>query len=83
MASGYGLHGEVGRCFPFFIDLCECMLKADAPEQCDDYREDYKECLWHKKQLARKYLVDKEIRRRKKLGLPIPSGDEDDNEQQQ
>jgi len=56
MASGYGMNGGVSRCFPFWQDLLACyvMNTADGNEQgkwkCIPQRDDYFECLHHKKE---------------------------------
>lgn len=35
------------------MDFSECMSKADDPKKCSDYREDYLECLHHRKEVRR------------------------------
>jgi len=55
MTSGFGAAGSVGRCFDIYHDFEECV---NAPEtyssiQCSAFREDYIECLHHKKENAR------------------------------
>jgi len=52
MSSGYGLRGGIGRCYPFFADYKEC-LKTETKRDgstCMPQREDYFECLHHKKE---------------------------------
>ena len=51
MASGYGLTGNVGRCYGAFMDFSECVSKADVPSDCFKLREDYFECLHHRKEV--------------------------------
>ncbi|KAK3325580.1 hypothetical protein B0H66DRAFT_599731 [Apodospora peruviana] len=59
MASGYGLHGGPGRCFPFWQELLACYVvnsNADddsGKQKCGLALEDYYECLHHKKEAAR------------------------------
>ena len=53
MASGLGVFGGRGRCHPFWTDFSECMSKADVPSDCKEMREDYFECLHHRKEFAR------------------------------
>jgi NADH dehydrogenase (ubiquinone) Fe-S protein 5 len=50
MASGIGINGGVGRCYPFFQAFEECMSEAIDPKECLLYRDDYFECISFKKQ---------------------------------
>lgn len=52
MASGFGTQGRVGRCFPFWTDFSTCMSQAADPKECRLKREDYFECLHHKKEFT-------------------------------
>mmetsp|Transcript_107768 Transcript_107768/g.232049 ORF Transcript_107768/g.232049 Transcript_107768/m.232049 type:complete len:110 (+) Transcript_107768:39-368(+) len=46
MASGFGLNGEIGKCFPMFQDFVACMHKSDDPyNECPVFRDDYMYCL--------------------------------------
>ena len=52
MAEGPGLSGNRPRCAPFWDDFLACVVKVgpnDQWVQCQNYREDYLECLHHKK----------------------------------
>ena len=40
-----------GRCYAVYMDFSECMSKTDDPRKCNDYREDYLECLHHRKEV--------------------------------
>ncbi|TGZ83981.1 hypothetical protein EX30DRAFT_338558 [Ascodesmis nigricans] len=56
MASGYGLHGGVSRCFPFWQDFLSCYVIHTADDKderwrCIPQRDDYYECLYHKKEV--------------------------------
>ncbi|KAK2076408.1 hypothetical protein QBZ16_000933 [Prototheca wickerhamii] len=51
MASGFGLRGGPNRCYAVYMDFSECMSKTDDPRKCNDYREDYLECLHHRKEV--------------------------------
>ncbi|KAK0720401.1 hypothetical protein B0H67DRAFT_576009 [Lasiosphaeris hirsuta] len=59
MASGYGLHGGPGRCFPFWQEVLACyVVNSDAEDnsgtgrkKCGPALEDYYECLHHKKEV--------------------------------
>ena len=51
MASGYGVHGTVGRCYPIFRDMTLCVASTEDPKQCIDLRDDYFECLHHRKEV--------------------------------
>ncbi|KAK2067899.1 hypothetical protein P8C59_001600 [Phyllachora maydis] len=59
MASGYGLNGGPGRCFPFWQELLACYVVNTSNEddsgklKCVPALEDYYECLHHKKEHAR------------------------------
>ncbi|KAK8035311.1 NADH:ubiquinone oxidoreductase subunit [Apiospora rasikravindrae] len=56
MASGYGLTGGPGRCFPFWQELLACyVVNTNADDnsgkaKCAPVLEDYYECLHHKKE---------------------------------
>ena len=50
MASGFGVKGARGRCHAFWIDFSACMSEADTPASCAALREDYLECLHHRKE---------------------------------
>ena len=52
MASGYGLSGNVGRCYGAWGDFSTCMTKAEDPSECVKLREDYMECLHHRKEVG-------------------------------
>jgi hypothetical protein len=34
MASGYGAKGQVGRCYPFWMDIQKCLATANSPNEC-------------------------------------------------
>ena len=53
MASSLGVFGGRGRCHQFWTDFAECMGKAGVPSECSLKREDYFECLHHRKEFAR------------------------------
>ncbi|KAI1750068.1 hypothetical protein F4782DRAFT_259580 [Xylaria castorea] len=59
MASGYGLNGGPGRCFPFWQEVLACYVVNTSSEddtgkkKCAPILEDYYECLHHKKEAAR------------------------------
>lgn len=63
MASGFGLHGGVGRCYPVWMDFSECMAHCEDPRDCVKFREDYFECLHHKKEYTRMNTINKEKER--------------------
>ncbi|KAK7425441.1 hypothetical protein QQZ08_008120 [Neonectria magnoliae] len=58
MASGYGMHGGPGRCFPFWQEVMACYVvntTADddsGKKKCSPALEDYYECLHHKKEVG-------------------------------
>lgn len=51
MASGWGITGNKGRCYDFWIDFSECMSQCREPKDCALLREDYLECLHHSKEV--------------------------------
>ncbi|CAK7197692.1 hypothetical protein SEUCBS139899_000340 [Sporothrix eucalyptigena] len=59
MASGFGLNGGPGRCFPFWQEMLACYVVNSSGEdqagkkKCAPLLEDYYECLHHKKEAAR------------------------------
>ena len=50
MASGFGVKGNKGRCYDFWMGFSKCMSDADHPAACAALREDYLECLHHRKE---------------------------------
>jgi NADH dehydrogenase (ubiquinone) Fe-S protein 5 len=53
MSSGYGIKGGIGRCYPFFAQLKECVAEKELSATgivCQAKREDYFECLHHTKE---------------------------------
>ncbi|KAJ6258361.1 hypothetical protein Dda_6401 [Drechslerella dactyloides] len=69
MASGYGNHGGITRCFPFWQDVMACYVlnttqESDAGKiKCRGYREDYYECLHHTKEIEKVARINEAIRR--------------------
>ncbi|GMH32592.1 hypothetical protein BSKO_00426 [Bryopsis sp. KO-2023] len=63
MASGFGLTGNTGRCYPLWVDFSECISKTDNPNKCVDIRDDYLECLHHRKEFTRLNLLQREYHR--------------------
>ena len=54
MVHGYGKNGGRGRCYIFWNDLLTCVRHAESAnidhvKECELQREDYLECLHHKK----------------------------------
>ncbi|KAK3359344.1 NADH:ubiquinone oxidoreductase 11.5kD subunit [Lasiosphaeria hispida] len=76
MASGYGLHGGPGRCFPFWQEVLACyVVNSDAEDssgtgrkKCGPALEDYYECLHHKKEAARVKTLQAAYRKAESLG---------------
>jgi len=50
MASGFGVKGTQGRCYAFWMDFSKCMSETAHPHACFALREDYFECLHHRKE---------------------------------
>ncbi|EYU39176.1 hypothetical protein MIMGU_mgv1a016527mg [Erythranthe guttata] len=63
MASGWGITGNKGRCYDFWMDFSECMSQCRQPKDCGLLREDYFECLNHSKEFQRRNRVYKEEQR--------------------
>ncbi|MFS7963474.1 putative NADH:ubiquinone oxidoreductase, iron-sulfur subunit 5 [Helianthus anomalus] len=51
MASGWGITGNKGRCYDFWMDFSECMSRCREPKDCSLLHEDYLECLHHSKEV--------------------------------
>ncbi|PXF41073.1 NADH dehydrogenase [ubiquinone] iron-sulfur protein 5-B [Gracilariopsis chorda] len=66
MASGHGVNGGPGRCYSFWLDFTKCLADADLPIDCKDLRDDYMECLHHKKEAQRRRAVAAELNRQRK-----------------
>uniref|UniRef100_A0A0A9F1K7 NADH dehydrogenase [ubiquinone] iron-sulfur protein 5 n=1 Tax=Arundo donax TaxID=35708 RepID=A0A0A9F1K7_ARUDO len=63
MASGWGINGNKGRCYDFWLDFSECMSRCRQPYDCALLREDYLECLHHSKEFQRRNRIYKEEQR--------------------
>jgi len=69
--SGYGVRGGVSRCYPFWAEFKECLqteTKADL-STCGPIREDYIECLHHKKEHAHVRAVNEKMAEDKANGV--------------
>ncbi|GLT53287.1 hypothetical protein SLA2020_265700 [Shorea laevis] len=64
MASGWGITGNKGRCYDFWVDFSECMSRCREPKDCSLLREDYLECLHHSKEFQRRNRIYKEEQRK-------------------
>lgn len=53
MSSGYGSNGGTGRCFGIWRDFTVCLTREQDPTSCRAYRNDYFECLHHRKEMGR------------------------------
>ena len=51
MASGFGVTGKKGRCYDVWMDFSECMSHCAMPADCTSRRDDYFECLHHRKEV--------------------------------
>lgn len=72
MASGIGVNGGTGRCYSLWLGFTECMKDADTPADCFDNREDYIECLHHRKEISRMRRVAEEAKKQGRA-MPDPS----------
>lgn len=75
MASGFGIHGGPGRCYPIWMDFSECMSKTEDPKKCADFRDDYLECLHHRKEFTKLNRFFREEKRQREGGDPKGHGD--------
>lgn len=50
-SSGFGFNGGRGRCFTLWQDYIKCYAQADTERECDLYKEDHQECIWHAKEV--------------------------------
>ncbi|KAM1155866.1 hypothetical protein ACFX13_027292 [Malus domestica] len=57
MASRWGITGNKGRCYDFWVDFSECMSRCREPKDCVLFREDYLECLYHSKECLKSALM--------------------------
>ena len=52
MASGFGITGKKGRCYDVWMDFSDCMSHCAMPAECTSRRDDYFECLHHRKEVS-------------------------------
>ena len=52
MSSGFGTNGGRGRCFPFWQDFAKCYIQTQEPRDCALAFEDYRECMYHRKEVG-------------------------------
>ncbi|KAG8847453.1 hypothetical protein FRB91_011740 [Serendipita sp. 411] len=69
MASGYGINGGQSRCFPFWQAVAKCYAETDRPGNCTLMKEDYIECLHHRKARAREQTIRREFNKVRTEGL--------------
>ncbi|XVE73326.1 hypothetical protein DITRI_Ditri11bG0108600 [Diplodiscus trichospermus] len=77
MASGWGINGNKGRCYDFWVDFSECMSRCREPKDCALLREDYLECLHHSKEFQRRNRIYKEEQRKLRAAARKDKGGED------
>jgi NADH dehydrogenase (ubiquinone) Fe-S protein 5 len=76
MASGYSIRGGEGRCYSFWLAFKRCMLESPDTSLCTAFREDYEECLHHRKAIRRFNAVVREFERREAAGEKLPRPEE-------
>lgn len=74
MASGVGVNGGPGRCYSFWVEFTKCLETASVPIDCKDYREDYIECLHHRKEFARNARIAEQVEKNKELDSSSGNG---------
>ena len=62
MSSGFGAFGGEGRCYKFWMSFKECMAETDDKMLCAPAKEDYIECLHHKKEFTRLNQIEQQKR---------------------
>ncbi|KAI8896975.1 hypothetical protein BC833DRAFT_595439 [Globomyces pollinis-pini] len=67
MSSGFGTNGGRGRCFPFWQEFAKCHVQSTTLEECTKPFEDYQECLFHRKEIARSTIVKEEYEKQQRL----------------
>jgi hypothetical protein len=67
MASGFGVKGTRGRCHAFWMDFSACMSDAAQPAACAALREDYMECLHHRKEARATWQPVRRLRERERM----------------
>mmetsp|Transcript_8950 Transcript_8950/g.19001 ORF Transcript_8950/g.19001 Transcript_8950/m.19001 type:complete len:80 (+) Transcript_8950:76-315(+) len=65
MSSGYSVDGTTGRCYPFWVDFVKCAVNSENKWDCWEVKEDYLECLHHRKEFARFTEIAHEQERQK------------------
>ncbi|KAI3694258.1 hypothetical protein L1987_77222 [Smallanthus sonchifolius] len=78
MASGWGITGNKGRCYDFWMDFSECMSRCREPKDCSLLREDYLECLHHSKEFQRRNRIYKEEQRQIRAAAQKAKGGDSD-----
>eukprot|EP00891_Asterochloris_glomerata_P007355 jgi/Astpho2/7355/e_gw1.00114.274.1_t len=66
MSSGFGISGSTGRCYPVWQEFSGCMEKTGDPQDCQPLRDDYLECLHHRKEFGRLNAIHRERERKRK-----------------
>ena len=69
--SSYGVKGGVARCYPFWAEFKECIQTEERADggKCAAMREDYFECLHHKKEHAHVRAVNEKMKEDKANGV--------------
>ena len=50
-----------GRCYPVWMSFSGCMSEAEDPKDCEMLRNDYLECLHHRKEIKRINAINKQV----------------------
>ena len=69
--SSYGARGGVARCYAYWAEYKECLQTEENPDggKCKLMREDYTECLHHKKEHAHIRAINAKMREDKSNGV--------------
>ncbi|KAF7970174.1 hypothetical protein HWV62_35232 [Athelia sp. TMB] len=64
MASGYGFNGGRSRCFAYWQEFSKCYSQTDNAADCAPQGDDYVECLFHHREIARAKQIKAEFIRK-------------------
>mmetsp|Transcript_26964 Transcript_26964/g.20173 ORF Transcript_26964/g.20173 Transcript_26964/m.20173 type:complete len:84 (+) Transcript_26964:76-327(+) len=78
MASGFGVNGQVSRCFYFYQDFRVCLFNGEDKSVCNELGEDYLECLHNHRVVHRKnYIMQQKLKQEQAAlnGSNVAKGD--------
>jgi NADH dehydrogenase (ubiquinone) Fe-S protein 5 len=57
------------------MDFTRCLADAELPRECNDFREDYIECLHHRKEMHRVRVVAEAAQKRRAAEAAAKKGE--------